>query len=107
MPELHLKQPGFAYSACGMFTKNKERIQKFKETGDARYNNQSELVKACFQHDKAHEDFHYLPRKAAADKLLRDKTFNIARNPSYDGYQGALATMFYKFFDKKNFWRCC
>ena len=37
MPEMHLKQPGFAYSACGPFTKNKERIKKFKETGDSRY----------------------------------------------------------------------
>ena len=37
MPEIHLKQLGFSYSACGSFTKNKERIQKFKETGDSRY----------------------------------------------------------------------
>ena len=36
MPKMHLKQPGFAYSACGAFTKNKERIQKFKETGDTK-----------------------------------------------------------------------
>ena len=37
MPEMHLKQPGFTYSACGSYTKNKERIKKFKETGDASY----------------------------------------------------------------------
>ena len=37
MLEMHLKQPGFAYSACGPFTKNKERIQKFKETRDTKY----------------------------------------------------------------------
>ena len=37
MPEVHLKQPGFIYSACGPFTKNKERIQTFKETGDTGY----------------------------------------------------------------------
>ena len=37
MPEMHLRQPGFTYSACGSFTKNKERIQNFKETGDPRY----------------------------------------------------------------------
>ena len=37
MPEIHLKQPGFTYSACGLFTENKERIQKFKETGDTNY----------------------------------------------------------------------
>ena len=53
MPEMHLKQPGFTYSACGPFTKNKERIQKFKETGDTSYIYKNELDKACFQHDMA------------------------------------------------------
>ena len=51
MPEIHLRQPGFTYSACGPFTKNKERIQKFKETGDSWYIYQNELDKVCFQHD--------------------------------------------------------
>ena len=51
IPEMHLRQPEFTYSACGPFTKNKERIQKFKETGDSRYIYQNELDKACFQHD--------------------------------------------------------
>ena len=45
------------YSACGPFTKNKERIQKFKETGDSRYIYRNELDKACFQHDTAYGDF--------------------------------------------------
>ena len=48
MPEMHLGQPGFTYSACGPFTKNKERIQKFKEAGDSRYFYQNELDKAKF-----------------------------------------------------------
>ena len=48
MPEIHLKQPGFTYSVCGLFTKNKERIQKFKETGDTSYIYKNELDKACF-----------------------------------------------------------
>ena len=48
MPEMHLNQPGFTYSVCGPFTKNKERIQKFKETGDTRYIYKNELDKACF-----------------------------------------------------------
>ena len=48
MTEMHLRQPRFTYSACGPFTKNKERIQKFKETGDSRYIYQKELDKACF-----------------------------------------------------------
>ena len=57
MPELHLKQPGFTYSACGPFTKNKEKIQKYKETGDTNYIYKNELDKPCFQHDMAYEIF--------------------------------------------------
>ena len=102
MPEMHLKQPGLTYSACGPFTKNKERIQKFKETGDTSYIYKNELDKACFQHDMAYGDFKDLKRRTASDKILRDKTFNIAKNPKYDGYQRGLASMVYKFFDKKS-----
>ena len=87
MPEMDLRQPKFMYSACGPFTKNKERIQKFKETGDSKYIYQNELDKACFQHDTAFEDFKDLARKAASDEVSRDKAFNIAKNPKYDGYQ--------------------
>ena len=84
MPEMHLKQPGFAYSACGPFTKNKERIQKFKETGDTSYIYKNELDKACFQHDMAYGDFKDLARRTASDKILEDKEFNIAKNPRYN-----------------------
>ena len=101
MPEMHLRQPQFTYSACGPFTKNKERIQKFKETGDARYIYRNELDKACFQHDMAYGDFKDLARRSAADKVLRDKAFNIAEDPKYDGYQRGLASIVYKFFNKK------
>ena len=48
MPEIHLRQPQFTYSACGPFTRHEERIQKFKETGDANYVYKNELDKACF-----------------------------------------------------------
>ena len=102
MPEMHLKQPGFTYSACGPFTKNKERIQKFKETGDTSYIYKNELDKAYFQHDMAYGDFKDLKRRTASDKILKDKAFNIAKNPKYDGYQRGLASMVYKFFDKKS-----
>ena len=61
---------------------------------------QNELDIACFQHGMAHEDFKDLPRRTASDKVLRDKSFNIATNPNYDGYQHDLASMFYTFFDK-------
>ena len=102
MPEMHLKQPGFTYSACGPFTKNKERIQKFKETGDASYIYKNKLDKACFQHEMAYGDFKDLAGRAASDKILRDKTFNIAKNPKYDEYKRGLASMVYKFFEKKS-----
>ena len=98
---MHLKQPGFTYSACGPFTKNKERIQKFKETGDTNYIDKNELDKACFQYDMPYRDFKGLARGTASDKVLRNKTFNIPKNPKYAGYQRELASMFYKFFDKK------
>ena len=101
MPEMHLRQPQFTYSACGPFTKNKERIQKFKETGDSRYTYKNELDKACFQHDIAYGDFKDLAKRTAADKVLRYKVFNIAKDLKYDGYQRGLASMAYNFFDKK------
>ena len=102
MPEMHLRQPQFVYSACGPFTKNKERIQKFKEAGDTSYIYKNELDKACFQHDMAYGDFKDLPKRTAADKVLRDKAFKIASDQKYDGYQRRLALMVYKFFDKKS-----
>ena len=102
IPEMHLRQPGLTYSACGPFTKNKKRIQKFKETGDTRYIYKNELDKACFQHDMADGDFKDLAKKTAADKVLRGKAFKIAGDQKYDGYQRGLASMVYKFFDKKS-----
>ena len=101
MPEINLRLPEFTYIACGPFTKNKERIQKFKETEDSRYIYQNELDKACFQHDMAYGDFKDVIRRRASDKILRDKAFNFAKNPKYDGYQRGLASMIYKCFDKK------
>ena len=100
-PEMHLIQPGFTYSACEPFTKNKGRIQKFKETGDSRYIYQNKLNKACFQHDMAYGDFQDLTGRTASDKILCDKAFNVAKTVKYDGYHGGLASMVYKFFDRK------
>ena len=71
-------------------------------TGDSRYIYRNELDKACFQHDLTYGDFKALARKTASDKVLRDKAFNIAKNPKNDGYQRDLASMVYKFFDKKS-----
>ena len=101
MPEMYLKQPGFTYSACEPFTKNKERIQKFKETGDTSYIYENDLDKACFQHDMTYGDFNDIARRTASDKFLKGKTLNIAKNPRYHGCQRGLASMVYNFFDKK------
>ena len=85
----------------GHLQKNKERIQKFKETGDSQYIYQNKLDKTCFQHDMTYRYFTDLTRRTASDKILRDKAFNIAKNLKYDGYQRGLASMIYNFFDKK------
>ena len=102
MPEMHLRQPRFVYSACGPFTRHKERIKEFKRTGDTRYIYRNELDKACFQHDSAYADHKDLINRTEADKVLRDKAYDIASNPKYDGYQRGLASMVYNFFDKKS-----
>ena len=81
MPEMHLRKPGFTYSACGPFIKSRERIQKFQQAGDSRYIYKNELGKASFQHHMACGDFKDLRKRTAADKVLRDKSFNIAKGP--------------------------
>ena len=95
---MHLNQPGFTYSACGPFTKSKEIIQKFKETGDTNDIYKNEFDKICFQYDMAYEDFKVLARRTATDKVFKDKAFNIAKNSKNDRYQRNVAAMAYKFF---------
>ena len=106
MPGMHLKQPDFTYSACGPFTKNKERIEKFMQTGNTNFIFRNELDKACFQHDTACDKSKDLAIRTQSDKVLRDKAFKIASDPKYDGYQRGLASMVYKFFDKKSSGSC-
>ena len=77
MPEMHLRQPGFPYSACRPFTKNKERIQRFKETGDTSYIYKNELDKASFQHDMAYGDFKDLAKGTAADITAEIKQLKL------------------------------
>ena len=102
MPEMHLKQPEFTYSACGPFTKNKERIEKFMKTGNTDFIYKNELDEACFQHDMASGKSKDLVKRTQSDKVLRDKVFKIASDPKCDGYQRGLTSMVYKFFDKKS-----
>ena len=98
---LHLKQPGFTYKACKPFTKQCKRIQKIRETGNLKYLYKNELEKACFAHDVAYSDSKNLAKRTISDKILKDRAYEICRNHQCDGYQGALASLIYKFFEKK------
>ena len=82
--------------------KNKERTEKFMQTGNTDFIYKNELDKACFQHDMAYGKSKDLVKGIQLDKVLKDKAFKIASNPKYDGYQRGLASMVYKFFDKKS-----
>ena len=93
MPESHLKQPGFTYSSCGPFPKHRERIQKFRETGNLKHFCRNELDKACFAHDAAHYNSKDLAKRTISDKILKYRAYEIARSCKYDGYQRALASM--------------
>ena len=79
MPEIHLRQPQFTYSACGPFTKHEQTIQKFKETGDANYIYMNELDKACFTHDAAYSDSKDLKKKTMQIKLKKKKHLILLR----------------------------
>ena len=87
MSAMHLKQPGFTYSACGPFTKDKERIEKFIQTGNTDFIYKNELGKACFQHDMVYGKTKDLVKRTQSDKVLKDKSFKIASDPKSDGYQ--------------------
>ena len=100
MPGLHLTQPGFIYSASGPFPKHYERIQKFREPGNLKHLYSNELDKAYFAHDAVYSDSKIQLRDLFQTKFLK-KTYEIAINLKYDGYQRVLASMVCKFFDKK------
>ena len=69
--EMQLKQPGFTYSACGPFTKNKERVEKFMETGNTNYINKKDFDKACFQHDMTYGKCKDLTKRTQSDKVFK------------------------------------
>ena len=105
MPEMHLKQLGFAYSTYknlqySPFTKNKEGIEKFMQTGNTKLIYENETDKACFQHDLAYGKSKDLVKRPQSDKVLKNKAFKSASDPKYDGYPRGLASMVYKFFNK-------
>ena len=98
---MHLRQPGFTYGTCAPFTKHHERIQNFKVTDDLKHIYKNKLDKACFAHDRAYSDSKDLAKRTVSDNLLKDSAYEIAINLKYDGYQRRLASIVYKFFDKK------
>ena len=93
MLEMHFKQLGFTYSACGPFRKSKKRIETFMQTGNRNVIYKNELDKSCFQHDMAYGTSKDLAKRTQSDNVLRDKAFKIASDPKYDGYQRGLALM--------------
>ena len=86
MPEIHLKQPGLTYYAYGPFTRNKERIEKFMQTGNTDFIYENELDQACFQHDMAYVKSKDLRKRTQLGKMLRDKAFKSTIDTKYNGY---------------------
>ena len=101
MPKLHFKQAGFTYGAYGSFTKHRDWLQKFRETGHLKHLYRNELDKVCFAHDATYSDSKDLANRTVSDKNLKDTAHEIARNPEFDRYQTALPSLVYKFFNKK------
>ena len=87
MPEMHLKQSGFTYSACGPFIKNKEIIEKFMQTGNTHFIYENELDRASFQHNMSYGKSKDLAKRTETGNVLRKKVFKIASDPKYDSYQ--------------------
>ena len=77
MPEMHLKQPGLTYSACGPFTRNKERIAKFMQTENTDFIYRNELDEACFQNNMAYGKSKDLAKRTQSDKVSRDKALKL------------------------------
>ena len=94
------EKPGLTCSACGPFTKHRERIKKFRETWNLKHLYRNELDKVCCARDAAYSDSKYLTKRTIPDKILKEKAYEIARSRKYDEYQIILASMVYKFFDK-------
>ena len=102
MAEMHLKQPGFTYSACGIFTKNKERIEKFMQTGNTHFIYKNELDKACFQHDMTYDKSKDLGKSTQSGRFLRNKSFKITSDLKYYGWLSKRTSFSgLQVFDKK------
>ena len=103
MPETHLWDPKVKkYSACGPFTKHTQRIRVFMQDGKLCRIYKNELDKTCFQHDMAYKKYKDLANRTQSDIVLKNKAFKIATNLKHDVFQRGLASMAWKFCDKKS-----
>ena len=98
-PELHLRQPEFTYSACGPFTKHRERIQKYREIGDLKHIYKTQLDKACFDHGAVYSDSKDLAKITISSRILKEKAYKIAINTV--DINEDLASIVYNCFGKK------
>ena len=98
MPEMHLKQPGFTYSSSAPFTKKSKELKNLQRLENTDFIYRSDFDKAYFQNDMTYCESKDLSRRTQSDKFLRNKAFEIASNPKYDGYQRGPASMVYMFF---------
>ena len=98
--EMHLRQLGLIYSACGSFIKNEERIQDFQATRDSRYIYQNEIDHIFFQNDMVYGGFKDFPSRTSLEKVLCCKAFAVVENTKFDEHQREPVWMVYNFFDK-------
>ena len=103
MPELHLWDPKVKkYSAGGPFTEHTGRINKFLNTSLLSEIYKNDLDKTCFQHDMAYNKYKDLKGGAQSDIVFKKKAYKIAADPKIDGFQRDIASMVWKFFDKRS-----
>ena len=93
--------PEFNYGSQNLLTASAPFTKHHGKICNLKYLYRNELDKACFVHDAAHSDSNDLAKKTISDKVLKDRAYEIPKNSKYDGYQRALATMFFYAFDKK------
>ena len=101
---MHSKQTGFTFSVSRPFSTHLNKIQEFRETGNLKHSYRYELDKACFAHDALYFESNDLAEKTVSLKILKDRTYELAWNRKYDGYQSALASTVYNFVHKKTEW---
>ena len=102
MPEMHLCDLKVGkYSACGPFTRHKQRINDFMNDGKLIHILKNKLDAACFQHYSAYGKYKDRLNRKKSDVVLKNKALEIAVNPKISGYQRGLASMIYKLFDKR------